>query len=130
MLALKKQWRHLKWRAYRQVQVRKQRILNRILQALYGKSFRSYQRYLHRQAIFAKTHNRCAYCGAKRHLTIDHVFPRARGGSGHPENKIGACFNCNQAKGSAVPKMLAEGHLKVSIGDLMAHKLKERGEIK
>ena len=49
----------------------------------------------------------CAYCGngvdskgAKIHLTIDHLKPKAFGGSSLRTNLVPACLPCNSAKGS------------------------------
>ena len=48
----------------------------------------------------------CAYCGMKHendvkiHLTIDHVKPKAHGGSSLRTNLVPACLPCNSAKGS------------------------------
>ncbi len=49
----------------------------------------------------------CAYCGnetdekgSKIHLTIDHVRPKAFGGSSLRTNLVPACLPCNSAKGS------------------------------
>lgn len=47
----------------------------------------------------------CRYCGAKGgevKLQVDHIKPRALGGSDHPDNLIAACKGCNVGK-SAVP---------------------------
>ncbi len=40
----------------------------------------------------------CAYCGRKHPTTLDHVIPRARGGSQERRNLIGACGACNLEK--------------------------------
>ena len=53
-----------------------------------------------RQIIKARDNNRCTYCGATEHLTIDHVRPRCRGGETTASNCVTACLTCNQAKGS------------------------------
>jgi 5-methylcytosine-specific restriction endonuclease McrA len=44
----------------------------------------------------------CGYCG-DRASTIDHVFPRSRGGLDRWDNLIAACERCNQAKGDHTP---------------------------
>jgi len=47
----------------------------------------------------------CRYCGAKAPqvvLHVDHVFPRALGGSNEPGNLVTACADCNWGK-AAVP---------------------------
>ena len=45
----------------------------------------------------------CQYCGAEEDLTLDHVFPRSRGGRHNWENVITACRTCNQRKGNRTP---------------------------
>ena len=34
-----------------------------------------------RRAVFARDRHRCQYCGSERHLTVDHVVPRSKGGA-------------------------------------------------
>jgi len=44
---------------------------------------------------------RCRYCGCsamREPLEIDHVVPRAGGGTDDPENLITACWSCNRGK--------------------------------
>src|SRR5258708_2997677 len=53
-----------------------------------------------RQYLLAKWEHRCAYCGASGGpLEIDHVHPRAKGGSDRIANLVIACHLCNQHKG-------------------------------
>lgn len=41
----------------------------------------------------------CAYCGDCKSTTIDHILPKALGGSkGSWTNRAGSCFQCNQDK--------------------------------
>lgn len=42
--------------------------------------------------------NRCAICGKKKLLTIDHIIPLSRGGSNFKENIQPLCRNCNSRK--------------------------------
>lgn len=52
-----------------------------------------------RHYLLAKWEHRCAYClttGVP--LEMDHVEPRARGGSDRVANRVPACHACNQAK--------------------------------
>ncbi len=59
-----------------------------------------------REYLQVKWRRRCAYCdapgfgrGAKR-LNIDHIHPRARGGTDRVSNLILACVRCNRDKGA------------------------------
>ena len=53
-----------------------------------------------RQYLLAKWEHRCAYCGTgDRPLEIDHVHPRAKGGSDRIAKLVTACHHCNQRKG-------------------------------
>src|SRR5262245_14092588 len=48
-----------------------------------------------RRAVIARDHETCQYCGAqpgRALLTIDHVVPRAHGGSTTWENVVAACM--------------------------------------
>ena len=52
-----------------------------------------------RHYLLAKWGHRCAYCQATAvPLEMDHVEPRARGGSDRVANRVPACHACNQAK--------------------------------
>ena len=44
----------------------------------------------------------CAYCGKvdKKHMTVDHVLPKALGGENSWENCTAACKECNNKKGN------------------------------
>ena len=42
--------------------------------------------------------NRCAYCGLKKPLTRDHIFPLRLGGGHSAMNIVPACLECNQRK--------------------------------
>ena len=54
-----------------------------------------------REYLLNKWNRTCAYCGAKNvPLQIEHIHPRARGGSDRVSNLTLACGSCNQAKGS------------------------------
>jgi 5-methylcytosine-specific restriction endonuclease McrA len=60
---------------------------------------------LSRRAIFARDGGRCAYCRGSAE-TIDHVFPRSRGGLHAWENVVAACAKCNHSKGDKTPAEL------------------------
>jgi 5-methylcytosine-specific restriction endonuclease McrA len=56
-----------------------------------------------RRAIFARDDNRCQYCGEHAD-SIDHVFPRSRGGPHTWENVAAACKPCNLSKRDRTPE--------------------------
>lgn len=60
-------------------------------------------RRLSRHAVLARDGFCCQYCGNTRHLTIDHIVPRSRGGSSSWENVVTSCAPCNVRKGSSLP---------------------------
>lgn len=46
----------------------------------------------------------CRYChSAEAELTVDHVIPRALGGTDEPSNLVAACRDCNAGKSSTKP---------------------------
>lgn len=51
---------------------------------------------------------RCRYCGAgpEARLQIDHIMPRARGGTDDPDNLATACWACNNGKSDRVLRAL------------------------
>ena len=54
-----------------------------------------------REYLLEKWGRRCAYCGAKElPLQIEHLVPRARGGTNRVSNLTLACQDCNQRKGT------------------------------
>lgn len=53
-----------------------------------------------RQRIFERDKRRCLKCGSTSELTIDHIKPRAIGGSNDDDNLQTLCFDCNGKKGS------------------------------
>jgi 5-methylcytosine-specific restriction endonuclease McrA len=54
-----------------------------------------------REYLLEKWERRCAYCGAEKvPLQIEHIVPRARGGSDRVSNLTIACERCNTAKGT------------------------------
>jgi 5-methylcytosine-specific restriction endonuclease McrA len=58
-----------------------------------------------RRAVFARDHHRCQYCGSERHLTVDHVVPRSRGGPDTWDNLVTSCAPCNRKKGDRPPHL-------------------------
>ncbi len=66
---------------------------------------------LTRKNVLRRDHHRCQYCGSKDQLTIDHVFPKSRGGRDTWENLVAACVPCNNRKGNRTP---VEAKMKLS----------------
>lgn len=59
-----------------------------------------------RRSVFARDAFTCSYCGAQgmtEDLTLDHVIPRAQGGTTVWENVVCACVGCNQRKAHRTP---------------------------
>lgn len=58
--------------------------------------------------LFHKQSGLCHYCkvqmtlkrGTSTMVTVDHMHPKSEGGTRHNHNIVGACFACNNAKGS------------------------------
>lgn len=42
---------------------------------------------------------RCVYCGSTENLSVDHLFPRIKGGADNVENLVCSCKSCNSSKG-------------------------------
>lgn len=60
-----------------------------------------------RQTLFQRDNFRCAYCGEtfeRRALTVDHIIPRAKGGTTTWNNTTSACFDCNSKKADMTPE--------------------------
>jgi 5-methylcytosine-specific restriction endonuclease McrA len=60
-------------------------------------------RRLSRRAILARDGFCCQYCGSTRHLTLDHIVPRSRGGLTSWDNVVTSCAPCNVRKGACLP---------------------------
>lgn len=53
--------------------------------------------------LLAKQKNRCACCGAKKNLAVDHIVPLTKGGSNWPRNLQMLCKPCNSRKAARDP---------------------------
>jgi 5-methylcytosine-specific restriction endonuclease McrA len=52
-----------------------------------------------RREIIDAWNGACAYCGCQpEKVTLDHVIPKAKGGTTHRANLVPACAGCNVAK--------------------------------
>lgn len=72
---------------------------------LYGVKYQQgplYQNKL-RSFIFSRSNGKCVYCGAKA-TEIDHVIPRASGGTDSTYNLVASCKSCNQMKSNLTLK--------------------------
>jgi 5-methylcytosine-specific restriction endonuclease McrA len=71
---------------------------------LIKRPFRS-ERKLTRLEVFNRDNYTCQYCGkVTRHLTLDHIIPRYRGGQHTWENVVSACTACNRRKAGKTPE--------------------------
>ena len=61
--------------------------------------------------VYKRDENKCQYCGSTRHLTIDHVIPKSKGGSEEWTNLVVACSSCNTKKGD---KLLSQTTMKLT----------------
>jgi len=52
-----------------------------------------------RREVFRRDSHTCQYCGSTKHLTLDHVLPRSKGGTHTWDNVVTACEKCNSCKG-------------------------------
>jgi len=50
-----------------------------------------------RRGILRRDNHNCGYCGRFAN-TIDHIFPKSRGGEDSWENLVACCLKCNNAK--------------------------------
>lgn len=56
--------------------------------------------------VLRRDNHTCRYCGASApdvELVVDHVVPRALGGTNDPSNLVTACRECNSGKASTSP---------------------------
>jgi CRISPR/Cas system Type II protein with McrA/HNH and RuvC-like nuclease domain len=59
---------------------------------------------INRKRIYKRDNNQCVYCESKKHLTIDHVIPKSRGGNNTWKNLVTCCLSCNLKKGNKTPE--------------------------
>ena len=62
---------------------------------------------IRRAQIYMRDGYHCQYCGEAKSasgLTLDHILPRAQGGTSTPGNLVTACEKCNQRKGNRTPE--------------------------
>lgn len=54
---------------------------------------------VNRREVLRRDNHTCQYCGSTKHLTLDHVIPRSKGGTHTWDNVVTACTTCNGKKG-------------------------------
>jgi 5-methylcytosine-specific restriction endonuclease McrA len=57
---------------------------------------------MRKKNIFIRDKFKCAYCGQtfdREKLTVDHVYPKSKGGKSTWDNLVTACILCNRIKG-------------------------------
>jgi 5-methylcytosine-specific restriction endonuclease McrA len=59
---------------------------------------------LNRHNVFKRDSNKCQYCQSTKDLTLDHVYPKSRGGKTSWDNLVTACKHCNARKGDFTPE--------------------------
>lgn len=72
---------------------------------LWGNNYQQgplYQQKL-RSFIFGRSNGKCVYCGAEA-TEIDHIVPRAKGGTNSTYNLVASCRACNQMKSNKTLK--------------------------
>ncbi len=55
-------------------------------------------------AVLARDHHRCAYCGQPGARTVDHVFPKSRGGGDHYGNLVARLLGLQRPQGRPHPR--------------------------
>ena len=58
---------------------------------------------VNRREVLRRDKHACQYCGSTKHLTLDHVIPRSKGGKHSWDNVVIACEQCNSRKGDRTP---------------------------
>jgi 5-methylcytosine-specific restriction endonuclease McrA len=69
---------------------------------------------LTRENVHKRDNYQCVYCGigGRDKLTIDHVYPKSKGGEDSWENLVSACFSCNSEKGDLLIEEWGREHPK------------------
>lgn len=59
---------------------------------------------VNRREVLRRDKHQCQYCGSTKHLTLDHVIPRSKGGKHLWDNVVIACESCNSRKSDRTPQ--------------------------
>lgn len=57
-----------------------------------------------KRGVLTRDNRRCAYNLSHEATTIDHIFPRSRGGKNSWKNLVAACGPCNRRKRNRTPE--------------------------
>lgn len=60
-----------------------------------------------KQLVWRRDKYRCKYCQelcTERNVTVDHIFPKWKGGTNDMNNLVTSCRSCNLAKGKKEEK--------------------------
>ena len=82
-------------------------------------------KYVERDILYMRDRLICAYCGDKllpMKATIDHIYPKSRGGLNIWENAVTACKPCNHFKADRTPEEAAMQLLYVPYVPTLAEK--------
>lgn len=74
------------------------------------------QSYKRAKSKVLKKSDRCHWCGCKltaETATMEHVVPLSRGGLDHHNNRVLACYPCNQKRGNSMPEVFNSVEVKV-----------------
>lgn len=66
--------------------------------------YRVHKLKINRHRLFKRDNHECVYCGSKKHLTVDHILPKSKGGGNTWLNLVTCCSNCNRIKGDRTPE--------------------------
>ncbi|WP_253188500.1 HNH endonuclease [Leptolyngbya sp. 'hensonii'] len=63
---------------------------------------------VNQREVFRRDNHTCQYCGSTKHLTLDHIIPRSKGGTHTWDNVVTACEKCNSGKGDSRSERLRQ----------------------
>lgn len=78
-----------------------------------------------RELTYAKSGNRCAYCGQvfpTEQLSVDHFWPAFLGGADDPVNFVTACLPCGQLK-AHLPPLFFRQHREALVEAMQSEKM-------
>lgn len=81
--------------------------------------------------ILQRDEFQCRYCGRRARdgvrLEVDHIVPRARGGSDNDDNLVTACHECNSGKSDLECMEMYHQRMEREFMELSAHFLPKGG---